>query len=78
MNKIDNDILIKAFWRAREELRQAEQNFNYADLEFREAAIVDLLAKRKKLDAILKQIKEVRGNGKEDMSWMWEKIIQCE
>lgn len=71
------DILIQAFWRAHEELRQAEQNFEYADPEFRETAVVDLLAKRKKLDAILKQIKEVHNDGKKDMSWMWENIIQC-
>lgn len=71
------DILIQAFWRAREELQQAEQNFEYADPEFRETAVVDLLAKRKKLDAILRQIKEVQGDGEKDMSWMWQKLIQC-
>lgn len=72
------DILIQAFWRAQEELRQAEQNFEYADPEFRETAVVDLLAKRKKLDAILKQIKEVHGEyGEENMPSMWQKLIQC-
>jgi len=75
---IKRDIWEQAFWRAQEELRQAEQNFENADPEFREVAILELLAKRKKLDAILKQIKEVQGEyGEENLPSMWQKLIQC-
>jgi len=60
----------QVFWRA--------HNFQHADPEFRETAVVDLLAKRKKLDAILKQIKEVQGEyGEENLPQMWQKLIQC-
>lgn len=44
--------------KAQEELRQAEQNFENADPEFREVAILELLAKQKKLDVLLRKAKE--------------------
>jgi len=71
------DILIRTFWKAHEELRQAEQNFDYAEPEFLEVATLELLAKRKKLDIIMQKIREeVQADGEKDLLWMWKEIIQ--
>jgi hypothetical protein len=55
---LEKDIFRMLVQKAQEELRQAEQNFSNAEPEFVEAAIFELLAKRKKLDALIKKAKE--------------------
>lgn len=55
---LEKDIFTMLVQKALEELRQAEQNFENADPEFREAAILELLAKQKKLDVLIRKAKE--------------------
>lgn len=55
---LEKDIFRMLVERAKEELRQAEQNFENADPEFREVAILELLAKQKKLDVLIRKAKE--------------------
>lgn len=55
---IEKDIFRMLVQKAQEELRQAEQNFENADPEFREAAILELLAKQKKLEVLIRKAKE--------------------
>lgn len=40
-----------------QELRQAEQNFNYADPEFIDAAIYEMKAVDEKFNAMVKEVK---------------------
>lgn len=56
MNK--REIYEMQIQKAQEELRQAEQNFENADPEFRDVAILELLAKQKKLDVLIRKAKE--------------------
>jgi len=44
--------------RAKRELADAENRLNNADTDFIEAAVFELLAKQKKLNALLKRAKE--------------------
>lgn len=44
------------------ELRQAEQNFNYAAPEFVDIAIINLLAARMKVDILLNSRKQTQYN----------------
>lgn len=55
---LEKNIYIMLVQKAQEELRQAEQNFENADPEFREVAILELLAKQKKLDVLIRKVKE--------------------
>lgn len=55
---LEKEIFRMLVQKAQEELRQAEQNFENADPEFREAAILELLAKQKKLDVLIRKAKE--------------------
>lgn len=55
---LKKDILYLLIKKAQEELRQAEQNFENAEKEYRDVAILELLAKQKKLDALIREAKE--------------------
>lgn len=44
--------------RARRELEAAENRLQHADADFIEAAVFELLAKQKKLNALIRQAKE--------------------
>jgi len=44
------------------ELRQTEQNFNYAAPEFVDIAIINLLAARMKIDILFNSIKQTQYN----------------
>jgi len=44
--------------RAKRELQEAENRLNNADPDFIEAAVFELLAKQKKLNALLRRAKE--------------------
>lgn len=52
------DIYLSAIETAKQELRQAEQNLQYAEPEFITAAVLDLAAKREKLNVLLRMAKK--------------------
>jgi len=52
------EILQIEIERARRELQEAENRLNNADPDFVEAAVFELLAKQKKLNALLRRAKE--------------------
>jgi hypothetical protein len=52
------EILQIEIERARRELEAAENRLNNADPDFVEAAVFELLAKQKKLNALLRRAKE--------------------
>jgi len=58
MNKILD--IRKAVLETNEELMQAEQNFQFAEKDFINAAVYEILAKKEKLNALLKKAKEVK------------------
>ena len=51
-------ILQREIERAKRELQEAENRLNNADPDFIEAAVFELLAKQKKLNALLRRAKE--------------------
>lgn len=55
-----------------EQLRQAEQNFNYADDEFIDAAIYELNAAEEKFSAILREEKVRRNEKSQNNISKWE------
>ena len=50
--------------RAKQELAQAEQNFRLCDPDFTTVAILELLAKQKKLDVLFARAKKLWGCAK--------------
>lgn len=54
----ETEILRIEIDRAKRELEVAENLFQHADADFAEAAVFELLAKQKKLDALVRKAKE--------------------
>lgn len=55
---LEKDILAMHIQKARIDLAIAEQDLQNAEPEFIDAAIYELMAKRKKLDTLIKKAKE--------------------
>ncbi|AYO30826.1 hypothetical protein D2962_09560 [Biomaibacter acetigenes] len=54
---IEKDIFAMHIQKAQIELALAEQDLEYAEPDFIDAAIYELMAKRKKLDTLIKKAK---------------------
>lgn len=55
----ERKIWENAYRNAQRELIQARQNFQYAQLDYIDIAIYDLIAKEKKLERIYKKLQEL-------------------